>query len=179
MKDQESRAKVRVIFASPKALSNFSAWPLASHFWQLNFAALRVLSAQIVRASASLCVMLIAHPLPTASGSLAGRSTSDGAVHAENKAMTSIDFRLRDEFIQLDQLLKVTGMANSGGAAHALIVKGMVEVDGLVELRKRAKLRAGQRVRFAGQEVLLTPAATGSPTTQVATTRDQRRDLPE
>jgi len=71
--------------------------------------------------------------------------------------MTTIDFRLRDEFIQLDQLLKVTGLSPSGGAAHGAITAGQVEVDGHVELRKRAKLRAGQRVRFAGQEIVLSP----------------------
>jgi ribosome-associated protein len=73
--------------------------------------------------------------------------------------MQTKEFRMRGEFIQLDQLLKVTGLSSSGGAAHAAIEVGQVQVDGQVELRKRAKLRAGQRVQFAGQEIVIQAAA--------------------
>ena len=65
-------------------------------------------------------------------------------------------FPVRGEFIQLDQLLKATGLCESGGAAHAAIAEGRVKVDGAVDLRKRAKLRPGQRVEFAGEVVELT-----------------------
>ena len=54
---------------------------------------------------------------------------------------TPIDFEIRGEFIQLDQLLKAMGLVHSGGAAHQVIAEGRVTVDGIVELRKRAKLR--------------------------------------
>lgn len=64
-------------------------------------------------------------------------------------------FAVRGETIQLDQLLKALGWADSGGAAHAAVEAGQVHVDGRVEQRKRAKLHAGQRVAFAGQSVLL------------------------
>ncbi len=67
-----------------------------------------------------------------------------------------IRFSIRGEYIQLDQLLKATGLASSGGAAHAAASAGEVTVDGQVETRKRAKLRPGQRVGYAGQEVELT-----------------------
>ncbi len=62
-------------------------------------------------------------------------------------------FAVRGEFIQLDQLLKATGLCESGGAAHAAITEGLVQVDGAVDTRKRAKLRPGQRVTFAGETV--------------------------
>lgn len=65
----------------------------------------------------------------------------------------SISFAIRGEFIQLDQLLKATALVDSGGAAHAVIEEGRVLVDGQVELRKRAKLRSGQRVSFAGEQI--------------------------
>ena len=65
----------------------------------------------------------------------------------------SISFAIRGEFIQLDQLLKATALVDSGGAAHAIIEEGRVLVDGQVELRKRAKLRPGQRVSFAGEQI--------------------------
>ena len=67
----------------------------------------------------------------------------------------SIQFAIRGEYIQLDQLLKATGLCESGGAAHAAIADGMVKVDATVDTRKRAKLRPGQRVSFAGEEIEL------------------------
>lgn len=67
----------------------------------------------------------------------------------------SIRFAIRGDHIQLDQLLKATGLADSGGAAHAAIGDGLVRVDGEVDTRKRAKLRPGQRVAFAGEVVEL------------------------
>ncbi|MBU3696730.1 RNA-binding S4 domain-containing protein [Dechloromonas sp.] len=67
----------------------------------------------------------------------------------------SIQFAIRGEYIQLDQLLKATGLCESGGAAHAAIADGMVMVDAAVDTRKRAKLRPGQRVSFAGEEIVL------------------------
>lgn len=66
-----------------------------------------------------------------------------------------IVFSLRGDYIQLDQLLKATGLVSSGGAAHAEIAAGTVKVDGQVETRKRAKLRPGQRVEYGGQTVRL------------------------
>ena len=67
----------------------------------------------------------------------------------------SLQFAVRGDHIQLDQLLKATGLCESGGAAHAAIADGLVTVDGQVDTRKRAKLRPGQRVVFAGEEVEL------------------------
>jgi ribosome-associated protein len=64
-------------------------------------------------------------------------------------------FAVRGEYIQLDQLLKATGLSDSGGSAHAAIAEGRVRVDGAVETRKRAKLRPGQRVDFAGETLEL------------------------
>lgn len=58
----------------------------------------------------------------------------------------SITVEIRGEYIQLDQLLKTTGLCHSGGYAHAEIEAGNVLVDGAVETRKRAKLRPGQHV---------------------------------
>ena len=69
--------------------------------------------------------------------------------------LMSIRFAIRGDHIQLDQLLKATGLADSGGAAHAAISDGLVRVDGEIETRKRAKLRPGQRVEFAGEVVEL------------------------
>lgn len=67
----------------------------------------------------------------------------------------TITFAVRGDYIQLDQLLKAASLVSSGGEAHAAVENGMVRVDGQPESRKRAKLRAGQRVRFAGEEIVL------------------------
>jgi len=57
------------------------------------------------------------------------------------------------EFIELHNLLKITGLCNSGGQAKQLITEELVMVDGNVETRKRCKIRAGQRVDFNGESV--------------------------
>ena len=67
----------------------------------------------------------------------------------------SITFAIRGEFIQLDQLLKATGLCDSGGSAHAAIAEGRVRVDAAVDTRKRAKMRPGQQVGFGGEVVEL------------------------
>ena len=66
----------------------------------------------------------------------------------------SITLAVRGEYIQLDQLLKATGLCESGGAAHAAIAEGRVKVDAAVDTRKRAKMRPGQTVSFAGETVV-------------------------
>ena len=73
--------------------------------------------------------------------------------------MNETAFALRGDHITLDALLKATGWAPSGGAAKQLIAAGRVQVDGQVETRRGAKLRAGQRVAMDGRAVRLTPAA--------------------
>lgn len=75
--------------------------------------------------------------------------------------MQKIDFVLRGEFITLDRLLKATGVCGSGGQAKALVAEGKVQVDGQDELRKTAKLRAGQVVAVTGTRIRLLPAEAG------------------
>lgn len=64
-----------------------------------------------------------------------------------------IPFELRGEYIELDKLLKATGLADSGGAARMLITEQQVQVDGQTELRKTAKIRAGQVVSLQGARI--------------------------
>jgi len=58
------------------------------------------------------------------------------------------DFELERDFIELNQLLKLAGLCDSGGAGKQLVASGAVRVDGDVELRKTAKIRAGQTVEL-------------------------------
>ncbi len=62
--------------------------------------------------------------------------------------MTTHFFELSGDFIKLNQLLKAEGLSDSGGAGKALVAGGSVKVDGQVELRKTAKIRAGQIVEI-------------------------------
>jgi ribosome-associated protein len=60
--------------------------------------------------------------------------------------MQKINFDLAGEFVELNQLLKLAGLCDSGGAGKNLVASGVVSVDGKKELRKTAKIRAGQVV---------------------------------
>jgi len=66
---------------------------------------------------------------------------------AASEAVKNIDLAIKGEFIELHNLLKVTGIADSGGAGKAMVAGGGVQVDGKVELRKTCKIRPGQVVR--------------------------------
>lgn len=60
--------------------------------------------------------------------------------------MQKVSFELSGEFVELNQLLKLVGLCDSGGAGKMLVAGGSVKVDGKQELRKTAKIRAGQYV---------------------------------
>jgi ribosome-associated protein len=57
------------------------------------------------------------------------------------------------EFIKLDSLLKLAGIAQTGGEAKILIADGAVTVDGEVTTERGRKLRGGAVVRAGGQTV--------------------------
>lgn len=69
--------------------------------------------------------------------------------------MQSLTFELEPDrdFIELNQLLKLSGLCDSGGAGKAIVASGAVRVDGQPELRKTCKIRAGQRVRLGDVEI--------------------------
>ncbi len=60
-----------------------------------------------------------------------------------------------NEFIELNNLLKVMGLCDSGGIAKTVIAEGRVRVNGNVELRKRYKVRKGQLVEFEGHKIII------------------------
>lgn len=60
--------------------------------------------------------------------------------------MQQLEFTLTGDYIELHQLLKLCGLADSGGAGKAMVAMGLVSVDGELESRKTAKIRANQRV---------------------------------
>jgi ribosome-associated protein len=65
------------------------------------------------------------------------------------------EVQIKGDTIRLGQLLKVAGIADSGGEAKALIADGQVSVNGEVETRRGRQLHAGDELAAAGQELRL------------------------
>jgi ribosome-associated protein len=61
----------------------------------------------------------------------------------------------KDEYIKLDQFLKLAQIAMTGGEAKTMIQSGMVKVNGEVEMRRGRKLRDGDRVEVDGEELVV------------------------
>lgn len=64
-------------------------------------------------------------------------------------------FALEGDYVELNQLLKLVGICDSGGAGKQIVASGAVAVDGAVELRKTCKIRAGQAVRVGDVEIMV------------------------
>lgn len=60
---------------------------------------------------------------------------------------------ISNESIELYKLLKLEGLASSGGEAKSVIAEGRVTVNGAVETRKRKKITAGTIVEFEGEQL--------------------------
>jgi len=69
--------------------------------------------------------------------------------------MQDIDFQLECDHVELNQLLKLCGIVDSGGAGKALVSSGAVRVDGEVELRRTCKIHAGQVVEVGGARIVV------------------------
>lgn len=61
-----------------------------------------------------------------------------------------MEFKLKDEYIELFKLIKVMDLVDSGGHAKILIEEGQVKRNGEVELRKRAKIVSGEIIEVDG-----------------------------
>ena len=70
--------------------------------------------------------------------------------------MQTLPFQLNAEHIALCDLLKLAGVADSGGRGKALVAAGEVRVDGKTENRKTAKIRAGQIIECQGARIEVT-----------------------
>jgi ribosome-associated protein len=71
--------------------------------------------------------------------------------------MQTIDFELEGDYVELNLLLKLVGLCDSGGAGKAIVASGAVHVDGTLELRKTCKIRAGQVVGIDDVEIHVLP----------------------
>ncbi len=59
------------------------------------------------------------------------------------------------DYIELNKLLKLLRMVNSGAEANIRIENGDIQVNGVVETRKRNKLRAGDKITFDEKTVVV------------------------
>lgn len=78
--------------------------------------------------------------------------------------MPTIDFALERDHVELNQLLKLVGLCDSGGAGKAIVASGDVRVEGAVELRKTCKIRAGQTVEIGDTRITVSGGASAEPT---------------
>lgn len=80
---------------------------------------------------------------------------------ARLSVMQKIDFPLVGEYVELCNLLKLTGVAGSGGQGKHMVANGEVTVDGRPESRKTAKIRAGQVVDCLGVRIRVVAGRAG------------------
>jgi len=67
-----------------------------------------------------------------------------------------MEFELTDhEYIQLNQLLKLLGLVDTGGEANQRIVDGEVIVNQAVEYQKRKKLRPGDVIQLGNTKIII------------------------
>ena len=67
--------------------------------------------------------------------------------------MEIFQLRAGEDFIRLGQVLKATGMAESGAEAKEIIQEGLVSVNGEIETRRGRKLHQGDVVSYDGKEL--------------------------
>lgn len=61
--------------------------------------------------------------------------------------------KIREDYIKLDSLLKLSGLVMTGGHAKMEILDGNVLVNGEKCLMRGKKIRKGDRVLFEGTEI--------------------------
>lgn len=66
-----------------------------------------------------------------------------------------MEVKIDTEYIKLDQLLKFSGLADTGGIAKEVIKNGEVLVNGEVETRRGKKIRKEDVVEFRGEKVVV------------------------
>ncbi len=65
-----------------------------------------------------------------------------------------IQFKISNtEYIELCNLLKATGLCESGAQAKHEIANEQVKVNNQIETRKKCKIRPGQTVQYKNQEI--------------------------
>jgi len=69
--------------------------------------------------------------------------------------MEEIKFTIEGEHIELIQLLKAIGLAQTGGHAKMIVNEALVNRNGEIETRKRAKLISGDIIEVVDYKIIL------------------------
>ena len=69
--------------------------------------------------------------------------------------MKKMDFKVDGDYIELIQLLKAIGLAQTGGHAKMIVDEEMVKRNGVIETRKRAKLTVGENIEVYDLNITL------------------------
>ncbi len=64
-----------------------------------------------------------------------------------------MQIKIKEEFIRLDSLLKLSNLVNTGGHAKVVIQNGEVLVNGTVCTMRGKKIRNGDICEFNGEEI--------------------------
>ena len=59
------------------------------------------------------------------------------------------------KYIELNNFLKVLGIANTGGKTKLIIRSGLVKVNGEIETRNKRKLHIGDIVEYSGKKYVV------------------------
>lgn len=70
--------------------------------------------------------------------------------------------RINEEYIRLDNLMKFSGLCNSGGRAKYLIQNGEVKLNGEVCTMRGKKCRQGDQVEYQNRTVEVAVESTGA-----------------
>jgi len=68
--------------------------------------------------------------------------------------MSTIEYALQDQYIELFKLLKLLDLVDTGAQAKMIVADGYVNRNGEIELRKRAKIIKGDKL-IIGDEVTI------------------------
>jgi len=64
--------------------------------------------------------------------------------------MSTIEYALQDQYIELFKLIKLLDLVDTGAQAKMIVADGYVDRNGEVELRKRAKIIKGDKLIIGG-----------------------------
>ena len=65
------------------------------------------------------------------------------------------EVKIKEEYIKLDQLLKLTDIAVTGGHAKIILQNEEVKVNGIIEVRRGKKIRRGDKVEVAEKKIII------------------------
>lgn len=66
-----------------------------------------------------------------------------------------IEFKLTGDYIPLIQLLKATNLVATGGEAQIVVTEGLVKYNGVVDYRKRLKVKKGDLIEFSKYKIVV------------------------